>query len=611
MVMLKSLSESYVMRSIKLLPTRVRRKVYLVISIQIFMGFLDLLGLAVVGVIGSLAVNGIQSKEPVGRVAQILDLLRISELTFQTQVAVLGLIATALLVSRTLFSVIIIRRTIYFLSRRSSELSNQLVRKLLSQDLLFVRQKSTQETLFALTSGTSSVTTGVIGALVSLIADLSLLIVLASGLLFVDFAIAAGTFVLFGLVGIFLYFNLQKKAHNLGEQSTKLTIKSNEKLLQVLSSYREMIVRNRRFFFAREINETQIKLADVSAELAFMPNISKYTLEAATIFGILLIAATQFLGQDASHAVASLSIFLVAGARIAPAILRMQQGAIQIKSSIAAAKPTFDFIESLSLIEEIQDPGAEIDFLHKDFAPTVFLKDVHFRYPGAKDDSVADVNLEIQEGEQIAIVGASGAGKTTLVDLILGVIKPCSGEIKVAGLSPKEAIRDWSGAIAYVPQEINIASGTILENISLGFPLQSVDKDYLERALRLAKLEEFVNALPEGVNTNVGESGSRLSGGQKQRIALARALYSNPKIIVLDEATSSLDAETEFEISNAIKDLKGEITVILIAHRLSTVRDADKVVYLENGRVMSVGDFDFVRRNVPNFNKQADLMGLN
>jgi ABC-type multidrug transport system fused ATPase/permease subunit len=162
-----------------------------------------------------------------------------------------------------------------------------------------------------------------------------------------------------------------------------------------------------------------------------------------------------------------------------------------------------------------------------------------------------------------------------------------------------------------VPQDINIASGTILENIALGYPLKSINKEYLERALRLAKLEEFIDELPDGVNTNVGEFGSRLSGGQKQRIALARALYFNPKIIVLDEATSSLDAEAEFEISNAIKDLKGEITVILIAHRLSTVRDADKVVYLENGRIISVGDFDFVRKNVVNFNKQANLMGLN
>jgi len=575
------------------------------------MGFLDLLGLAVVGVIGSLAVNGIQSKEPVGRVAQILDLLRISELTFQMQVAVLGLIATALLVSRTFFSVLIIRRTIYFLSRRSSELSGQLVRKLLNQDLLFVRQKSTQETLFAVTSGTASVTTGVIGALVSLVADLSLLIVLASGLLFVDFGIAAGTFALFGFVGVFLYFSLQKKAQNLGEESTNLTIESNEKLLQVLNSYREMIVRNRRFYFAREINETRVKLADVSAELAFMPNISKYTLEAATIFGILLISATQFLGQDASHAVASLSIFLVAGARIAPAILRMQQGAIQIKSSIAAAQPTFDFIESLELIEEIEDPGTGIDFLHEDFPPTVSLNNVHFRYPNAKNDSIANANLVIIEGEQIAIVGASGAGKTTLVDLILGVVKPYLGEVIIAGLCPEEAIRNWPGAIAYVPQDINIASGTILENIALGYPIKSINSEYLERALRLARLEEFVDELPDGVNTNVGEFGSRLSGGQKQRIALARALYFNPKIIVLDEATSSLDAETEFEISNAIKELKGEITVILIAHRLSTVRDADKVVYLENGRIISVGDFDFVRRNVVNFNKQANLMGLN
>jgi ABC-type multidrug transport system fused ATPase/permease subunit len=575
------------------------------------MGFLDLLGLAVVGVIGSLAVSGIQSKEPVGRVAQILDLLRITEFTFQMQVAVLGLLATALLISRTFFSVLIIRRTIYFLSRRSSELSGQLVRKLLSQDLLFVRKKSTQETLFALTSGTASVTTGVIGALVSLVADLSLLIVLGSGLLFVDFGIAAGTFLLFGLVGVFLYFNLQLKAKNLGEESTKLTIKSNEKLLQVLNSYREMIVRNRRFYFAREINETRIKLADVSAELAFMPNISKYTLEAATIFGILLISATQFLGQDASSAVASLSIFLVAGARIAPAVLRMQQGAIQIKSSIAAAQPTFDFIESLDLIEEIEDPGTVIDFLHKDFSPTVILNDVHFRYPNAKNNSIDNVNLEILKGEQIAIVGASGAGKTTLVDLILGVIKPYSGEIRIAGLCPAEAITKWPGAIAYVPQDINIASGTILENIALGFPSESFNKRFFERALRLARLDVFVNELPAGINTNVGEFGSRLSGGQKQRIALARALYFNPKIIVLDEATSSLDAETESEISDAIKNLRGEITVILIAHRLSTVRDADKVVYLENGRVISVGNFDFVRQNVANFNKQANLMGLN
>jgi ABC-type multidrug transport system fused ATPase/permease subunit len=575
------------------------------------MGFLDLLGLAVVGVIGSLAVDGIQSKEPIGRVAQILDLLRITEFTFQMQVAVLGLLATALLISRTFFSVLIIRRTIYFLSRRSSELSGQLVRKLLSQDLLFVRKKSTQETLFALTSGTASVTTGVIGSLVSLIADISLLIVLGSGLLFVDPGVAAGTFALFGLVGVFLYFNLQMKAKNLGEESTKLTIESNEKLLQVLNSYREMIVRNRRFYFAREINETRIKLADVSAELAFMPNISKYTLEAATIFGILLISATQFLGQDASSAVASLSVFLVAGARIAPAVLRMQQGAIQIKSSIAAAQPTFDFIESLDLIEEIEDPGTVIDFLHKDFSPTVILNDVHFRYPNAKNDSIDNANLEILKGEQIAIVGASGAGKTTLVDLILGVIKPYSGEIRIAGLCPAEAIRNWPGAIAYVPQDINIASGTILENIALGFPSESFNTGFFERALRLARLDVFVNELPEGINTNVGEFGSRLSGGQKQRIALARALYFNPKIIVLDEATSSLDAETEYEISNAIKDLRGEITVILIAHRLSTVRDADKVVYLENGKIISVGDFDFVRQNVANFNKQANLMGLN
>lgn len=604
------IASSPIYKSIRILPIKVRHRVYLVVIIQIFMGFLDLIGVLTIGMIGSLAVNGIQSKGPGGRVQEFLSIIGLSNLTFQNQVAILGVIASAFLISRTVLSVIIVRKTMFFLSRRSSEISAQLVKKLLAQNISFVRERSTQETLFALTTGVSLITTGIIGSLVSLIADSTLILVLSTGLLVVNFQIAISTFLLFGFIGVYLYFKLHKKAEVLAAESTLLTINSNEKLLQVIDSYREMIVRNRRYYFAEEISKIRNKISDVSAELAFMPNVSKYTIEVATIVGILLISASQFLLQDATQAVAALAIFLVVSARIAPAILRMQQCAIQIKSATAASALTFEFIDRLKDFTEIQNPGDNLDFRHEKFKPLVTIQDVNFTYPDSTNESISNVNLEILVGEQIAIVGASGAGKTTLIDLLLGIISPNSGQIEISNRNPEDAIKSWPGAIAYVPQDIKIVSGSILENILLGYSNNSLNTFYLNRAIEISKLSDFIKSVPDGINYQVGEFGNRLSGGQKQRLALARALYSNPKILILDEATSSLDAETEHAISAAIKGLKGSHTVIIIAHRLSTVRDADKVVYLENGKIAAQGTFNEVRVSAPNFDTQANLMGL-
>ena len=610
MGIIAKLASSPIAKSIHLLPRKVRIRVYVVVLIQILLGFLDLIGVLTIGVIGSLTVNGIQSKDPGGRIEGILSILRLSNLDFQTQVAILGVAASLFLISRTIFSVVIMRKTMYFLSRRSSEISSHLVKKLLARDILFIRERSAQETLFALTTGVSLITTGVIGSLVSLIADITLIIVLASGLLFLDIQIAISTFLLFGSIGIFLYFKLHKKAEMLAKESTQLTINSNEKIFQVIDSYREMVVRDRRYFFADEISKIRYKISDVTAELAFMPNVSKYTIEAATIIGILLISASQFLLQDATHAVSALSIFLVSSARIAPAILRIQQGAIQIKSSTAASQLTFDLIDRLHDFSEIQDSGNNLNFTHEKFIPSIVMKNVTFIYPNNSHASISNINLEISQGKQVAIVGASGAGKTTMVDLLLGIITPSAGEVYISSHSPEHAIKLWPGAIAYVPQDIKIVSGSILENIILGYPIESLDSFQLDRAVELSNLSNFIKSLPDGVQNQVGEFGNRLSGGQKQRLALARALYSNPKILILDEATSSLDAESEYAISESIKRLKGMHTVVVIAHRLSTVREADIVVYLENGRIIAQGTFDEVRSSASNFDTQANLMGL-
>jgi ABC-type multidrug transport system fused ATPase/permease subunit len=208
------------------------------------------------------------------------------------------------------------------------------------------------------------------------------------------------------------------------------------------------------------------------------------------------------------------------------------------------------------------------------------------------------------------LVGSSGAGKTTLVDVILGVLSPDKGEIKISGTVPLVAIAKFPGALSYVPQDVTISSGTIRENVAQGYPENLMNDGLIWEALKLAQLDEFVRTLPEGLDTNTGERGTRMSGGQRQRLGIARALYTNPLLLVLDEATSALDGQTEKYISDSIQSLHGRVTVLMIAHRLSTARNADYVVYMNKGSIVANGTFDEVRRQVPEFDHQARLMGL-
>jgi len=192
----------------------------------------------------------------------------------------------------------------------------------------------------------------------------------------------------------------------------------------------------------------------------------------------------------------------------------------------------------------------------------------------------------------------------------LGVLNPTSGSIKISGYSPKDAISKWTGAIAYVPQEISIIDGTLAENVTMGYPGIIYSEKYIDKALKLSKLFDFVSKLPNGIHTQVGPRGTKLSGGQKQRLGIARALFTQPKLIILDEATSSLDAIMESDINESIQSMKGSTTIVIVAHRLSTVQNSDCIYYLDNGKLLASGNFTEVREKIPNFDKQAKLMGI-
>lgn len=596
--------------STKVLTPNDRKKIYLVALVQIAMGFVDLAGVAVIGILGALAVNGIQSKGPGERVASVLDLLGLGDQTFQTQAAVLGIIATILLLGRTIFSVFFTRKTLFFLSHKGAKASSELISKLLSQSLLDIQSRTTQQTLFAVTNGVSVIMLGVVGTAVTIIADGSLLIILSVGLFIVDPTMALGTVLMFGIIGLILYKILNVKAKTLGAKNTQLTIESNEKILEVLNSYRESMVHNRRDHYANEIGTMRYKLGNVLAENAFIPYISKYVIESALVFGGLLLSAVQFLLQDAAQAVATLTVFMAAGSRIAPAALRLQQASLAIKGSIAQAKPTLELMASLDGVELSSPSDQSPDIEHIGFIPTIEVKDLFFKYPNSEFVAVDGQNFSIAAGSSVAVVGSTGAGKTTAVDLILGLLEPEDGSVLISGLNPQDAIVRWPGAVSYVPQDVVISNGTIRENVGLGFKSEYVSEELVWDAIKAAQLESYVNTLPLGLDTQVGERGTRMSGGQRQRLGIARALFTKPKLLVLDEATSALDGETEAAISKAVQDLRGSVTVIMIAHRLSTVRNSDSVIYMDKGQIKSIGTFEEVRTSVPDFDRQAKLMGL-
>jgi ABC-type multidrug transport system fused ATPase/permease subunit len=597
-------------RSLRILPRNDRKKVIAIVFLQVGLGLLDLAGIALVGVLGGLAITGVSSRAPGDRVQSALNFLQIGEASLQTQAIILGLGISFLMVGKTVISIIFIRRTIFFLSRRGAVLSSILISKLLGQPLQRVQERSMQQTMYSLTAGVNSITVGVLGTAVSLIADISLLMIIAVGLLVIDVVVALTTFAIFAIIGLTLYQLLSLRAKELGIKQAELSILSNEKIIEVLGSYRELVVKNRRSYYAKFLGAKQLNLANNTAEMMFMPQIGKYVIEITVVVGSLIIAGIQFSLHDAARSIAVLSVLLAASTRIAPAVLRIQQGALGIRGSLGTATPTLELVESLGDAEEIMVTEDRLESAHIGFVPSILLKEVTLTYPGKSVPALNKISLEIPMGNSAAIVGPSGAGKTSLVDVLLGVLTPDSGSISVSGVPPLAAVSAWPGAISYLPQDVLISNGTIRENVSLGYPAEMVSEVLIWDALKLAKLDGFVHSLQNGLDTYVGDRGTKLSGGQRQRLGIARALLTKPKLLVLDEATSSLDGETELGITEAILALHGSVTVIVVAHRLSTIRNSNQVFYLDKGSLIANGSFEQVREDVPNFDRQAKLMGL-
>lgn len=586
-----------------LVPHKDKRKLYALTFLQSILGLLDVIGVALVGIIGMLAINGYLSISSDGLTFDAINLLGISGLTMKSQVAVLSALTVILFLVKTALTLLTSRKLIFLLANIAGNMSSSLVEILLSNDLNVLRKRRSQDALFSLTGGINLILVGFVGGALSLIADLVLVFFLGLGLFFVQPLIMLTTLILFFSVAYITYRKTNKKISRLATIETKLAIQSNENILNIFQGFQEIHARGVRRHFINQIGQDRFKLSNITAELTFLPTLGKYAIEVTLILSTVLVATLQFSVSNVVNSVGVFSVFLAASGRIAPASLRLQQGFSLMRRNISSARSSLEYIEFLRSQDNVEAPIAKFNTDHQGFNSNIELRDAYFKFQDSDKLTLRDINLEIPEGEFLAIIGPTGSGKSTLVDLILGLYPLFQGSIKISGLSPSQVLNDWPGAVGYVPQQVSLSGKTVRDFLTMGFQNEEISDNLLWSSLTTAQIEKFVSELPEGLDSEIGEQGNKLSGGQKQRLGIARALVTQPKLIILDESTSALDSITELEISNAISNLRGSRTLIVIAHRLSTVKNADRVAYLVDGEIKSLGSFDEVRRSVPELEK--------
>jgi len=577
---------------------------------------MDLAGVLLIGLVSALSIAALSGTGLPSQAQTLIDRLGVHYSDPYVFAAWLIAIAGAMLVFKSLLSAILSRSTLRFLANRQAELSARLTAAFLGRPLLELQEKTSQDVAFGLTVGVQAATVGILGSASTAIADLGLLAILATGLTAVDPWVTLYAALFFGVLALALQKSLAGWASRMGVESTQVNIESYSAIQEALTSYREITVANRRDLYVSRIQALRWRSAEIGADSQFVGLIPKYVFESALVLGALALAVSQFLTTNVAAAVGIVSIFLVAGSRIMPALMRLQVTSLTIRQSEAPAERATSLASELDVETKVaramKVPPAHSGAVHDfpDFDPHVDVRDLWLTYRGAPEPAIAGVSFRVGAGESVAFVGSTGAGKSTLADLLLGIIEPDRGEVLIGGTSPGSAIRKWSGGIAYVPQEVALVNGTVRQNVALGLPPESVEDELAWEALERAHLADFLRQSRDGLDTSIGESGMRLSGGQRQRLGIARALYTRPRLLVLDEATSALDAETEEAISQTMRDLEGSVTTITIAHRLATVRHCDLVIFLDHGCMAAQGTFDEVRALAPTFDHHARLLGL-
>ena len=475
-------------------------------------------------------------------------------------------------------------KQVQFVSRLQSDIACRMFEIYHTQPWTFHLQRNSSELMRNMSEVPNLAQTAI--ACFSTLAELMVLAGILALLLWFE---PVGAIAVGGVVGVATWILdrvTRRRLVRWGETLHRHSALGYKNMLEGLNGAKDVIIRGCQRDFIDRFRMHRVIQSQMQGRSLLMNQVPRLWYEILAIAALCVLTAVMAIqGKSTAEMIPTLGLFAAASFRMLPSANRVAYALQNVRFSTANIETVAREL-ALGRSELPTSPPARMQL-----ADRIELERVGFRYPSAPADSLQDVSIAVRQGESIGIVGGSGAGKSTLVDVILGLLAPGTGRVVVDGTDVAERIREWQASIGYVPQSIYLSDDSLRNNIAFGVAEDGIDEESLRRAIRAAQLEEFVATLPEGVGTVIGERGVRLSGGQRQRIGIARALYHDPKVLVLDEATSALDTDTEKGVMDAVNALHGDKTLIIVAHRLSTVADCDRIYRLDRGRVVKEGTF--------------------
>jgi ABC-type multidrug transport system fused ATPase/permease subunit len=600
-----------VRRALSFLSTRERTVFFTLLTLRALSGLLDIAGIALIGLVTSIAAVRLTTQA--GAPAPTLLGFHIPAVT-NSELLWLVVLVLAVFVVKALIAISLTRGIAHYVAAIEARNAYDLAEYLLRESLDSIKRFSKAEIQYALTGSATYAFTGLLNNVATIASEGFLLVVIAATFFVVNPVIAIFALVYFGLVVLIIQVFIGRSLRKAGRDAVSGTVDTINALSDTLDTFREIAVLQKQNLFIERIRRARSNLASSDATRTFIAGMPRYVIETSLMLGVVAIVGYEFLTNQLATGLVVVGIFLTGGVRMMASLLPLQSAFANIKQNAEQAESALDLlgearIRRAELAAAALDAGAR-PAIEVVAALPLEVTGASYRYPGDGHDTLHSLSLTVDAGAYAALIGPSGAGKTTTVDLILGLVNPDSGAVRIGGHEPSELRAAAPGAVSYVPQKPGLVSGTIAENIALGLSMDQIDFDRLDEVIDASSLRDFVDSLPEGVRTSVGKQVDALSGGQIQRIGFARALYPRPRLLILDEATSGLDAGTEAFIASSLRKLHGEVTVIVIAHRLSTVQHADVVYVLEGGRITATGDFPTVRKTVPMVAEYVKLMSF-
>lgn len=585
-----------------------RQKWILLTILRSTLSVFDLIGILAIGFIATSTAIFLTSGSDPNRVLEFAG-FEIPAVNAQTLPWLVSGVVS-LFLAKALFSIILTKQAAYLIAHVEARAAKTIAKISFGADLRAARMNSREEVTFAIQAGSPAAFGTIINAFSSMVTEATLFLIICLGFVFVDPISTLAAVLYFALVAWVIEYFVGSLTARAGKTQGESSVRANTAISDLIAVFRELHVLQKKDSAIEKIYQFRTQAANSSARIFFLSGMPRYIIEASLLLGVALFMFFQVLSGDIIKSAATLGVFLSGGFRLTAALLPLQNSLIVIRSNIPLAETAHEILArgTANISEEFMDSIQEGISADNSSPIGLEFRDVTFSYPDSDTPAIRNMNFLIEPGSQVALMGPSGAGKSTVADLLCQVQRPTGGVI--LRTDSKNLANGYRvlGRVSYVPQRPGLVSGSILDNVALAVNYEDVNREQALGALKLANLEKLIENLPQGLDTPLGKLQDGLSGGQMQRLGLARALYTKPGLLIMDEATSALDAESESEIQRALDNMRGKVTVVLIAHRLNTIQHADKVFLIDEGQIMDSGSFkELVKRN-PSVEKAVDLM---